>query len=456
MINLLSASLTQITKARQGGLVILLVGVVLGVWSLSGSMQTLMWGLNVAFQRQETRGFVRRRLIALAMVGCTLVAFAIVFVLFVLAPRLSHWAGEHLGYERSPSTLWTVIQWPVVIIALLLVFAMLMRLGPDLDEPGFHPITIGGVTAVLGWLVLSDVFAYFTSRFGSYNKTWGSLAAVIVVLVWLRLSALVLLFGAELNAERAADRARRAEYDAPSMSDPDIPSWTESHREQRLVKNEMAFRAHNERRAELEEAGGVDPEEEVPFVCECGNPDCTVADRDLDRRVRAHPRTRRPLCGEARTCVARRRARRGRGGALPRGREARARPLRLVLNQRAPRLGLDLLDVLEPVDLRSAGNFHAQMPATAIDAIPPRSTAGTAPISAAATPDSNAPSSLEAPMNTRSTAPTRPRSAGGVSSGTSVPRIDIEIMSAPASAASAAIDSAKLVERPNTMREHPE
>lgn len=214
VINLLSASLTQITKARQGGLVILLVGVVLGVWSLSGSMQTLMWGLNVAFQRQETRGFVRRRLIALAMVGCTLVAFAIVFVLFVLAPRLSHWAGEHLGYERSPSTLWTVIQWPVVIIALLLVFAMLMRLGPDLDEAGFHPITIGGVTAVLGWLVLSDVFAYFTSRFGSYNKTWGSLAAVIVVLVWLRLSALVLLFGAELNAERAADRARRAEYDA--------------------------------------------------------------------------------------------------------------------------------------------------------------------------------------------------------------------------------------------------
>jgi membrane protein len=215
VINLLSDSLTQITNARQGGLVILLVGVVLGVWSLSGSMQTLMWGLNVAFQRQESRGFVRRRLIALAMVGCTLVAFAIVFVLFVLAPKLSHWAGEHLGYEHSPSTLWTVIQWPVVVIALLLVFAMLMRLGPDLDEAGFHPFTVGGVTAVAGWLVLSDVFASFTSRFGSYNKMWGSLAAVIVVLVWLRLSALVLLFGAELNAERASDRARVAEYDSP-------------------------------------------------------------------------------------------------------------------------------------------------------------------------------------------------------------------------------------------------
>lgn len=61
----------------------------------------------------------------------------------------------------------------------------------------------------------------------------------------------------------------------PAMSDPDTPQWAESHREQRLVKNEMAFRAHNERRVVLEEAGGVDPGEEVPFVCECGNPDCT-------------------------------------------------------------------------------------------------------------------------------------------------------------------------------------
>jgi hypothetical protein len=60
------------------------------------------------------------------------------------------------------------------------------------------------------------------------------------------------------------------------MSDPEVPSWTQSHREQRLVKNELAFRAHNERRAELEEAGGVGSEEEVPFVCECGNPDCTA------------------------------------------------------------------------------------------------------------------------------------------------------------------------------------
>ena len=104
---------------------------------------------------------------------------------------------------------------------------------------------------------------------------------------------------------------------------------------------------------------------------------------------------------------------------------------------------------------RSAGNFQAQTRATTIEAAPPSTTAGTAPISAAATPDSKAPSSLEAPMKTRSTAPTRPRREGAVRSGASVPRIDIETMSAPARAASATIESAKLVENPNTIVKAP-
>ena len=91
------------------------------------------------------------------MVGCTLVAFAIVFGLFVLAPKLSHFAGDHLGYERSPGTLWTVIQWPVVIVALLMVFAMLMRLGPNLDDPGFQVCSSVGVEFADGFRSIESV-----------------------------------------------------------------------------------------------------------------------------------------------------------------------------------------------------------------------------------------------------------------------------------------------------------
>lgn len=200
VIKLLSDSLTQISRT-QSGVTLLVVGVLLGVWSLTGSMQTLMWGLNTTYGRKETRSYIRRRLLALAMVGCTLVAFGIVFTLFVLGPRLSDWVGRHGGQSWADNG-WSIVQWPVVIVALLLMFAMLMRLGPNVETPRFAIFSYGGVFSVVAWLVLSDLFAYFTNRFGSYNKTWGSLAAVIVVLVWLRLSALVLLLGAEINAER--------------------------------------------------------------------------------------------------------------------------------------------------------------------------------------------------------------------------------------------------------------
>ena len=80
---------------------------------------------------------------------------------------------------------------------------MMMRLGPNVEKARFSIFSIGGISSVIAWLVLSDAFAYFTNRFSSYNKTWGSLAAVIVVMVWLRLSALVLLLGAEIDAQRA-------------------------------------------------------------------------------------------------------------------------------------------------------------------------------------------------------------------------------------------------------------
>ncbi len=180
----------------------------LALWSLTGSMQTLMWGLNTAYRRHETRSFARRRITALVMVGFTLAAAGIVFLLFVLGPRASDWAATRSGHHDLAEHIWAVAQWPVVAFALLFLFAMTMRLGPNLPRAKFSIFTIGGVSAVIAWLILSDAFAYFTSRFGSYNKTWGSLAAVIVVMVWLRLSALVLLLGAEIDAERDERRAQ--------------------------------------------------------------------------------------------------------------------------------------------------------------------------------------------------------------------------------------------------------
>ncbi len=100
-------------------------------------------------------------------------------------------------------------QWPVLIVGLLAAFATLLYLGPDVDHPKWQFVTPGALVAVLAWLAASGLFAVYTSMFGSYNKTWGSLAAVIIMLTWLWLTGLALLFGAELNAEFERSRELR-------------------------------------------------------------------------------------------------------------------------------------------------------------------------------------------------------------------------------------------------------
>jgi membrane protein len=119
----------------------------------------------------------------------------------VLGPGLSKWIGNATGESGVVTAIWWAAQWPILIAGLLAAFATLLYLGPDVDHSKWHFVTPGAVVALLAWLAASGLFAVYTSMFGSYNKAWGSLAAVIIMLTWLWLSGLALLFGAELNAE---------------------------------------------------------------------------------------------------------------------------------------------------------------------------------------------------------------------------------------------------------------
>ena len=214
-LTLIDDSLTRVTENNaNSGIVMAVVGTVLAVWSLTGAMQTLMWALNSAYERDETRGFLKRRLTALVMVILTLFAFVLAFGLLVLGPHLSGWIGEAAGIEAVIGWLWWTAQWPVLIVGLLVAFATILYLGPDVDHPRWRFLTFGTALAVVVWLFGSGAFAVFVSQFGSYNKAWGSVAAVIVMLTWLWLSALALLFGAELNAE--AERSRELRRGEPA------------------------------------------------------------------------------------------------------------------------------------------------------------------------------------------------------------------------------------------------
>jgi membrane protein len=222
-LTLIQRTLNRVTETASGsGIAMLVVGSVLALWTVTGAMDTLMWALNSAYDREETRGFVKRRLVALAMVVLMLIAFSLVFGLLVLGPSLSGWVGSAVGAEALVKILWWTAQWPILILGLLLAFAAIFYLGPNVDHPRWTFVSIGTVVSVVVWLLASGGFAFYVSQFGSYNKAWGSLAAVIILLTWLWISGLSLLFGAEVNAE--AERSRELRRGEPAEADLQAPA----------------------------------------------------------------------------------------------------------------------------------------------------------------------------------------------------------------------------------------
>ena len=209
-VSLIHDSLTRVVENQEGAVALLVVGGIVALWSATGAMQTLMSAVNHAYERHETRGFLKKRLTALAMLALGVVAFGLVMGLLVLGPHVSEWVGEAVGLERLVGWLWWAAQWPIVIGGLLALFAGILYLAPDIEHRRFSIITPGSVLAVVVWLAASGLFAVYVSFFGSYNKAWGSLAAVIIMLTWLWLSALAFLLGAELNAEVERSHELRA------------------------------------------------------------------------------------------------------------------------------------------------------------------------------------------------------------------------------------------------------
>ena len=214
---LLDDSLTRMSRNDSGSWAVAAVGFALALWTTTGAMTALMRALNRAYDRDETRNFVRQRLSAVAMVIVMLVAFALVFGLLVLGPALSGWIGNAVGIEAVFKWIWWVAQWPILIVGLLAAFATVLYLGPNVDHPRWRFISPGSVFAVVIWLLVSGAFAVYTATFASYNKAWGSLAAVIVMLTWLWLTGCALLFGAEINAE--AERSRELRQGQTAAAD---------------------------------------------------------------------------------------------------------------------------------------------------------------------------------------------------------------------------------------------
>jgi membrane protein len=207
-LDLVEQSLTNMTQHRGTGLTVLLIGLLLALWSLTGAMQNVMWALNIAYDREESRSFVQKRLAALAMIGFGLLGFALAFGVLVLGPHLATWIGDATGSESVVKTIWYIAEWPLLLAGLLLSFAGVMYFGPDVEQRKWSFFTFGALFAIVVWIVASGLFSFYVSKFGGYNKAWGALAGVVVMLTWLWISGCALLLGGEINAQR--DRSRPA------------------------------------------------------------------------------------------------------------------------------------------------------------------------------------------------------------------------------------------------------
>jgi membrane protein len=136
------------------------------------------------------------------MAGVIGIAFALVAVLTIFGPVVEHAIATRIGRAGGVlNVLWWILQWPIVLAGLLVAFATLLYLGPDVEQPEWRFLTPGSLFAALLWIAASGLFALYTATFASYDKTWGALSAVIVMLTWLWLTANALLLGAEINAE---------------------------------------------------------------------------------------------------------------------------------------------------------------------------------------------------------------------------------------------------------------
>jgi membrane protein len=202
--SLLGQSLQRLGRNQSASVVMTLIGGVLALWSTTGAMTSYMTALNLAYEQKDKRSFVKKRIVALQMAAAIGIAFVLVAVLLIFGPSLETLVASRAGRAAGMvGWIWWVAEWPILAFGLVAAFSTLLYLGPDVEHRRWQFITPGSVLATTVWLAVSGLFAVYTSSFGSYNKTWGSLAAVIVMLTWLWLAAIALLLGAEVNAETA-------------------------------------------------------------------------------------------------------------------------------------------------------------------------------------------------------------------------------------------------------------
>ena len=186
--------------------IMLIVGVAGALWSASGYVGGFMRAANVIYEVEEGRSFVKLRPLQMLVTLLLVLLLALVLVAVVVTGPLAEAVGSAIGLGSAAVTAWDIAKWPVLLAVVIVMIALLYYASPNAKLAGVKSILPGAALAVVVWLIASAGFAFYVANFGSYDKTYGALGGVVIFLVWVWLTNVAILLGAELNAERERSR----------------------------------------------------------------------------------------------------------------------------------------------------------------------------------------------------------------------------------------------------------
>jgi membrane protein len=195
----------QVTQSRSTAGFALIAGTLVALWSASSYLGAFIRASNVIYETREGRPFWKLRPLQVVMTLVILMLLAVMALGVVLTGPIVSAVAEPIGVSDTVVSIWNIAKWGLIALLFVLMIGLLYYASPNVKQRGLKWITPGGIFALIAWLVASGAFALYVSQFGSYNKTYGSLAGVVVVLVWMWITNLAILFGHELNAERERD-----------------------------------------------------------------------------------------------------------------------------------------------------------------------------------------------------------------------------------------------------------
>jgi membrane protein len=218
---ILTGAIQNVQRAGSSASFGLVLGLLGALWSASGYVGGFIKASNVIYDVEEGRPFWKLRPLQIAVTVVLVLLIAALALAVVLTGPLARNVGELLGVGDAGVTVWSIVKWPLIALVVSQMIAFLYWVSPNVRQPGYRWISPGSLLAVALWVAASAAFAFYVANFGSYNRTYGSLAGVLVFLVWLWIANVAILLGAELNAE--LERRREIEAGQPADREPFLP-----------------------------------------------------------------------------------------------------------------------------------------------------------------------------------------------------------------------------------------